>query len=89
MSDASDLPPRRIKNYWAAVIATAGLVIGIVLIVRGNPTGDAPEPSHAEPLRGILIIIISFAIAAVFYAVNNRHHIQEKAEHKEPQEFDQ
>ena len=88
MPDPSDLPERRIKNLWASLIAVAGLIIGIILIVRDNPAADAPGTSHSEPLRGILVIIISFAIAALFYVLNNRHHLKEKAKKDESHEFD-
>jgi hypothetical protein len=88
MPDPSDLPERRIKNVWASAIAVAGLIIGIILIVRGNPSADAPQVSRSEPLRGILVIVISFVIAAIVYALNNRHHIKAKSDHDESKEFD-
>jgi drug/metabolite transporter (DMT)-like permease len=88
MSKSTDMPERRVKNLWAVAIAVAGLIVGIILIVRGDPSADVPQPPHTEPLRGILVILVGLVIAALFYVLNNRHHIDAKSEDKEAQEFD-
>jgi hypothetical protein len=75
MADHDDLPERRVKNYWAALIAAGGIIIGIILITRYDAIG------------GVGVIAIGFIIASVFWVLNNRWHIHEKSEDKEPAEF--
>lgn len=76
MADPEDLPERRIKNYWAALIAAGGVLIGIILIVKYDALG------------GIAVMVVGFAIAGVFWMLNNRWHIHKKSEDEEPAEFD-
>lgn len=88
MPEPADIPERRVKNLWASVIAVAGLIIGVILIIRGDPAAAAPPVSHTEPLRGIVVIAVGFAVAAIFYVLNNRHHIKKKSDAQETHEFD-
>jgi hypothetical protein len=86
--DNTDLPERRVKNLWVAAIVVAGLIIGIILIIRGDPDeGNVSGVSHTEPWRGLLIIAAAFVIAGVLYALNNRHHVKAKADDQETEEF--
>lgn len=76
MADLQDLPERRIKNYWAALIVAGGIIVGSILIARYSA------------LLGFIVMVAAFVVAVVFFRLNNRHHIKQKADDKEPAEFD-